>query len=212
MLVDLHAKSSISEGTDLSIDAVLDRAAEEGLDGVAFCETLSTTYCDEVLERASNHEVDVFIGVEIPTDTGLLLGFVPSIDNFYRAEFWRRYTDTMRPSPEAIIDLFEEHDGAVVAARPYDRTASFVMGDHIFELEGLNGVEVLNSRVSRTHNDFAVEAAAYMGASTVGGSDPTDSADAIGSSATYFDGDVSSQSQLVEALHQEEFWAVELSE
>jgi predicted metal-dependent phosphoesterase TrpH len=212
MLVDLHAKSSISEGTDLSIDAVLDRAADEGLDGVAFCETLSTTYCDEVLERASNHEVDVFIGVEIPTDTGILLGFVPSIDNFYRAEFWRRYTDTMRPSPEAIIDLFEEHNGAVVAARPYDRSASFVMGDHIFELEGLHGVEVLNSRVSRTHNDFAVEAAAYMGASTVGGSDPTNSVDVIGSSATYFDGNVTSQSQLVEALHQEDFWAVELSE
>lgn len=212
MLVDLHAKSSISEGTDVSIDAVLDRAADEGLDGVAFCETLSTTYCDEVLERSSEHDVDVFIGVEIPTDTGILLGFTPSIDHFYRAEFWRRYTDSMRPSPEAIIDLFDEQDGAIVAARPYDRTASFVMGDHIFELEGLSGVEVLNSRVSRTHNDFAVEAAAYMGAPTVGGSDPSDSVDAVGESATYFDGDIGTQGQLVEALRQGDFWAVELNE
>lgn len=211
MLVDVHAKSSLSEGVSITVDDVLNRAAEAGLDGVAFCETLSTAYCDRVLEKARHSEVEVFIGVEIPTDTGVLLGFVPDIADFYRAEFWRRYTDEMRPSPESILELFQEHDGAVVASRPYDRSMAFAMGDHIFELDGLDAVEVLNSRVDRTQNDFAVEAATYMGAPTVGGSDPSDSLDAIGPSATYFDGDISSQQQFVNALRDKDFWAVEVS-
>lgn len=210
MLVDLHAKSSLSEDVEISIQGVLDRASRRGFDAVAFCETRSTAYCGEVLDRADDGEIDVFIGVEIPTDTGVLLGFAPEIDGFYLAEQWRRYTDVMLPTPESIIDLFEQAGGAVVAARPYDRGGEFVMGDHIFALDGLDAVEVANSRVSRVHNDFAVEAATYLGLPTVGGSDPEGSDESIGSYGTFFRDEPATQSEFVDALREGSYWAVEV--
>lgn len=210
MLIDLHAKSSLSDDVSVSPDAVLERAADRGLDAVAFCETLSTTYGPEVVERGEAHGLDIFIGVEIPTDTGVLLGFVPELGSFYRGEYWRRYTDMTTPAAEAVLELFHEHEGAAIAARPYDRSTRFVMGDHIFEYERLDAVEVVNPRVSQVHNDFAVEAATYLGAPTVGGSDPQDSLDSVGASATFFAEDVSTQSGFVEALRGGRYWAVEL--
>lgn len=212
MLIDLHAKTSISDEVDVSLRDVLDRAAEEGLDAVAFCETESTAYAERVLEIAEDFDVDAFIGVEIRTDTGLLLGFVPSVDEFYENEEWRRYTDLVLPTPEAVIQLFEDRGGAVVAARPFDRETDFPMGDHIFELENLDAVEVVNSRVEQVHNDFAVEAATYLGKSTVGGSDPADSVEPVGQFGTYVDGDVDTQADLVDALRSGNYWAVELAD
>ena len=212
MLIDLHAKSSLSEGVDLSVNDVLQAAAANEYDAVAFCETLSTTYCHDVVERGRDFDIDVFVGVEIPTDTGILLGFAPELDEFYTAEKWRRYTDFGRPTPEAVLELFDEIGGAVVASRPYDRDTDFVMGDHIFELEGLDAVEVVNSRVDQVHNDFAVEAATYLGLPTVGGSDPGDSADALGNYGTFFNKQFGDQAGFVEALQDEEYWAVELDE
>jgi predicted metal-dependent phosphoesterase TrpH len=210
MLVDIHAKTSLSDEVDLSVDDVLDTAVDRGLDAVAFCETLSTSYCRRVLEKAEDYDLEVFIGVEIPTDTGNLIGFAPEIDDFYTAEKWRRYTDFAHPTPEAVLEMFDRVDGAVVAARPYDRSSSFVMGDHIFDLERLDAVEVVNSRVAQIHNDFAVEAATYLGLPTVGGSDPSDSTDVVGDYGTFFDVDPTSQGGFVDALRNRDYWAVEL--
>ena len=212
MLVDLHAKSSISEGVELSINEVLKAASDNGCDAVAFCETASTAYSRRVVERGKEFDLEVFVGVEIPTDTGILLGFAPELDEFYFAEKWRRYTDFATPTPEAIVELFDDIGGAVIAARPYDRGAGIVMGDHIFRLDGLTAVEVVNSRVDRVHNDFAVEAATYMGLPTVGGSDPSDSGDVIGDYGTFFDAAPANQSEFVELLKDGDYWAVELTE
>lgn len=212
MLLDMHAKSSLSDGVDLSIDDALSAAADAGLDALAFCETQSTAYCEDVLEHAEEFDVDVFIGVEIPTDTGILLGFAPEIDEFYLSERWRRYTDVMLPTPEAVVQLFDEVDGAVIAARPYDREPNFVMGDHIFQLDGLDAVEVVNSRVAQVHNDFAVEAATYLGLPTVGGSDPEGSDDAVGMFGTFFRQTPTTQREFVEALRRDDYWAVEVGD
>ena len=99
MLVDIHAKSSLSDEVDLTIDEVLEASQSNGFDAVAFCETRSTAYAERVLDKGEDYDIEVFIGVEIPTDTGLLLGFAPEVDEFYRAESWRRYTDLMMPTP-----------------------------------------------------------------------------------------------------------------
>ena len=210
MLIDLHAKSSLSENVDLTLDDVFQAASDNGLDGVAMCETLSTSYSERVVEHGADYDLNVFVGVEIPTDTGLLIGFAPEIGEFYTAEEWRRFTDYARPTPEAVLEMFDDIGGAVVASRPYDRSAPFVMGDHIFSLDGLAGVEVVNSRVDQTHNDFAVEAATYLGLPTVGGSDPSDSTDVIGGYGTYFDAEPTTQEEFVDALRAKNFWAVEL--
>ncbi|MFU8802647.1 MAG: PHP-associated domain-containing protein [Bradymonadaceae bacterium] len=213
MLVDVHAKSSYSEGVGFTAKAVIEKAREASLDAIAFCETLSTAHCTELLELAAAYDdIKVFIGVEIPTDHGILLAFVPEIGDFYREEEWRWLTDITTPSAEAVIDLFDSHGGATIAARPYDLEIPFNMGDHIFSLERLNAVEVFNPRVGEIQNNFALEAATSMGLSTVGGSDPKDSLEVVGQFATFFDEEFKTQKHFVDALRDSEYWAVQLGE
>ncbi len=214
MLIDLHAKSDLSDGVSVSARQVLKRAQQEGLDGVAFCETLATARAPEVLELADDEfdDLDVFIGVEIPTDRGILLGFAPEIDQFYLNEEWGWLSHRTTPSADAVIDLFDEQNGIVIAARPYDLEIPFNMGDYIFEFDRLGGVEAFNPRVGRIQNNFALEAATFMGLGTTGGSDPSDDASVVGKYATFFEEDIRSQKQLVTTLRESEFWAVEFGE
>lgn len=211
MLVDVHAKSSLSEGVTLSPEQVIQSARSAGLDAIAFCETRSTAHCQEILQYAAQFDdIKVFIGIEIPTDHGILLGFVPEIDDFYLYEEWRILTDLTTPSPESVIEMFEQKGGVTIAARPYDLEIPFNMGDHIFALTGLKAVEVFNPRVGEIQNNFALEAATSMGLSTVGGSDPTTQPGVIGQFATFFKDPITTQAEFVEALRTSEFWAVQI--
>ncbi|RDV39312.1 hypothetical protein DV096_01680 [Bradymonadaceae bacterium TMQ3] len=214
MLIDLHAKSDISEGVKLSPRQILTKARDAGLDAVAFCETLSTARSADILALARDEfpELNVFIGVEIPTDRGILLGFVPEVDAFYLAEEWRAITYMTTPAAEAVMQLFDKHNGVTIAARPYDLEIPFNMGDHVFTFDRLSAIEVFTPRVGSLQNNFALEAATFMGLGTVGGSDPSDDLDAVGRFATFFDDEIRTQKQLVEALKNAEFWAVQIGD
>ncbi len=214
MLIDLHAKTNLSDGVTLSSRQVLQQARKAGLDGIAVCETLATARCPEILELAKSEfdDLRVFIGVEIPTDRGILLGFTPHIDEFYLNEEWAWLTHRTTPSATAVIDLFDSQNGIVIAARPYDLEIPFNMGDYIFEFDRLGAVEVFNPRVGRIQNNFALEAATFMGVGTTGGSDPSDDASVIGQYATFFEEDISSQRLMVDALRESDYWAVQIGE
>lgn len=213
MLIDLHAKTHFSDDVSLSPRQVLKRADDAGLDAVAICDRLTTTRSREVLELADRdfEDLEVFVGVEIPTDRGILLGFVPHLDEFYFNEEWAWLTHRTTPAAEAVIDLFDSKNGIAIASRPYDLDIPFNMGDYIFEFARLGAVEVFNPRVDRTKNDFALEAATFMDLGTTGGSDPVDGGDAIGRYATFFEDDLTSQRLFVDALRESEYWAVEIS-
>ncbi len=213
MLVDVHAKTSLSEGVTLSVDQVIQSARAAGLDAIAICETRSTARAQEILDIAAKYDdIKVFIGIEIPTDRGILLGFTPEIGDFYLNEEWRILTDMTTPSPESVIEMFEKQNGVTIAARPYDLEIPFNMGDHIFALTGLKAVEVFNPRVGEIQNNFALEAATAMTLGTVGGSDPSNSTDTIGQFATFFKEDVTTQAEFVEALRTSEYWAVQIGD
>lgn len=212
MLIDIHAKSSISPEITLSPGEVARRASEAGLDGLAFCERLSTSRCNEAIEACRQEGIHCFIGVEIPTDKGILLAFAPEVDEFYFAEEWRQLTELTTPPASEIIALFNRIGGAVIASRPYDLEIPHNMGDLIFTLDGIHGVEVFNGRVGRLQSDFALEAASFMNVPTCGGSDANGSHEHVGSFATFFAKDLTSQSEFVEALNNSEFWAVQLGE
>lgn len=209
MLVDLHAKSSLSEGVNIDLDEVFAQANDVGLDALAFCERLSTNQARRTLEAANRAGIPAFIGVEIPTDRGILLAFAPEVDDFYFIEEWRQLTEYATPPAHQVIQLFDERGGAVIASRPYDLSIPYNMGDLIFTLDNLHGVEVYNTRVGQIQCDFALEAAQYMGVPTCGGTDPVN-ADSFGQYATFFDHDVETQRQFVNALRDSAFWAVRI--
>lgn len=212
MLVDIHGKSALSPDVSLSLEDVLMTAKSAGIEAVAFCERLSTNLCEDAIELGRKHDITVFIGVEIPTDRGLILGFVPEIDGFYLGEEWRRLADVTAPPAEAVLDLFDSRGGVCIAARPYDLEIPFNMGDHIFTFDKLSAVEVFSSRVGEVQQNFAMEAASFMELSSVGGSDATDSLADVGKYATFFENDLSTQRDFVEALKNAEYWAVKLED
>lgn len=212
MLIDLHAKSHHSSDVGLTVDEVLDRAVAAKLDGVAFCESLSSARCHEAIQAGSRRNLPVFVGIEIPTDKGLLMGFMPEIGSFYLEEEWRQLTALVTPAAETISAFFDERGGAVIAARPYDLDMPYNMGDRLFGLDRLHGVEVFNSRVGQIQTDFALEAARSAGLPTTGGSDPRDDADAVGALATFFPEEIDSQSALVDALREGACWGAQLGD
>src|SRR5690554_5562064 len=114
MLIDLHAKTSRSKGVSLSAAEVAEKAKAAGLDAVAFCETLSTSHSSESLEACKKAGIQGFVGVEIPTTTGVVIGFVPEVGPFLLSEEWRQLTEVVTPSVEQVVELFESHNGVVV--------------------------------------------------------------------------------------------------
>jgi predicted metal-dependent phosphoesterase TrpH len=212
MLVDLHAKSEFSDDCSLSARAVLERAKQAGLDAVAFVDRLATAHAPVLIEEGKRLDLPVFIGVEIPTDRGVLLCFVPEIGDFYLAEEWRELADMATPAASDVIDLILAHKGAVIAARPYDMDIPFNMGDLLFTLKNLHAVEVFTNRVGEIQHDFALEASSFLGVPTIGGSDSLTQLDVIGRYATFFSHDLATQADLVAALRESEFWAVQIGE
>lgn len=210
MLVDIHAKTERSPGVTASVHDVLKRAKDEGLDAVLIADELATSHCNQVLTEAQKLGIKAFIGVEIPSDKGLLIGVVPELDAFYEAEEWRQLTQVTTPSAESVIDMFQSRGGAVIASRPYDLNIPYNMGDLIFTLQGLSAVEVFNSRTTPIQNDFALEAASFLGLSTAGGTDNMRGTSSVGKNATFFMQDIQSQQEFVEALRESKFWAVQI--
>ena len=209
MLVDLHTKSAATAGVKANVEQVLERAKAVGLDAVAFADTLASAHCQSIIDAAEEAGIKAFIGVEIPSDKGILIGFAPNIDAFYIAEEWRQLTELTTPPAAQVIQLFDELGGAVIAARPYDLSIPYNMGDLIFTLDNIHGVEVFNTRCAQVQCDFAMEAARFMGVPTCGGSDAKDGTDAMGRYATFFPSDIESQQDFVNALRAGEFWAVQ---
>lgn len=210
MLIDLHAKTHFSDGVSVTPRQLLERAQSAGLDGVAVCDTLSTTRCRDIVELADDFDLTVFVGVEIPTDRGILIGLAPRIDDFYFNEEWAWLSHSGQPAAGAVLELFDEIGGVVIASRPFDQELEFKMGDYIFQMDRLDAVEVYTPRVGRTQSNFALEAATFMNVGTTGGSDPGDDSSSIGKYATFFEEEITSQRLLVDAIRESEFWAVEL--
>lgn len=206
MLIDLHAKTSRSKGVTISAEDVAQKAKSAGLDAVAFCETLSSAHCADALLACEKAGIQGFVGVEIPTAQGIVLGFVPEVGPFIISEEWRQLTELVTPTVEQVVELFKQHDGVVIAAKPYDLNIPHAMGDHIFDLQGLRAVQVFASGLKSLQSDFALEAAAFLNLPTVGGSGGSQ----VGDYATLFSEDIASQAEFVAALKDGDYWAVHI--
>ena len=103
-----------------------------------------------------------------------------------------------------------EIDGIVLAAHPYMEDGGPALGDRIFRTRGIGAVEVLCGVDDDLANDLALEAAASMTLPTFGGSDTGPDGQRLGVYATAFADEVTSQEDLVAALRDGSYWAVEL--
>lgn len=207
MLVDIHAHSERTPGVAFSAQAVLKKARQTGLDAVCFTDREATAHAADLIRLGAQEGVEVFVGLELSTDHGVLLGFAPKIDAFYLREQWRSLLSTGTPSAQAVIDLFEQIGGAVLAAYPYDMEIPWASGDRLFALKGLHGLECYVPRLPMMRNAMAIEAAQALNLPMAGGSDVKDRLDVVGQSATLLTTTVSNQQELVDALRNGSYWA-----
>ncbi len=200
MLIDIHVHSEHTEGVEVSARKTLEAARDAGLDGVCFTDRSSTSHAVELIRLGAEIGVEVFIGVELVTDHGVMLGFAPKIGSFYLREKWRALEKSGTASAQQMVALFEQVGGVVVSAYPYDMSIPWAAGDRIFAIKGLAAVEAYVPRLSKLRNGLAVEAALAMGCSTVAGSDFRGDLSTLGHAATVFPVRISSQAEFVEAL------------
>jgi predicted metal-dependent phosphoesterase TrpH len=205
MLIDLHVHSHHSPGGALAPRDVVRRAKEVGLDGVVFTDVNTLDGLDEV--RAAGREEDflALCGVELVTDHGHYLCYLPDPSKVPAPP--QMFGTTPWPVRE-VLQRIRDLGGAVVAAHPYDKSIERPSGDFIFTLDGLSALEGLNARRAGPANDLAVEAADHMNLPCVGGSGAHTALDDVGKAATLFRHPVASEADLVRQLQAGQVYCV----
>ena len=212
MLIDLHVHSWLSRDCLLDPKLVLARAESHGLDGVAFTETNTQDGCDELLDLAKNTKLKIFVGLELATDHGQYLCFLPEpLKAPEPAQLWGSNRDKPWNAEECLAKM-KSLGAAIVAARPYDRDSSHPAGDYVKTLTCLSGIEVYNPRVRPGSNEQAIEAALALKLPGVAGSDARSSLDELGYAATLFKQSVKTQGELVKAILEGQMWPVQMGD
>jgi len=134
--VELHAHSSASyDGRD-SVDMLLERAAEVGLDALAVTDHDEVSGGLEVAERAAEYGLVGIPGVEVSSAAGHVLGL--------------NVTEGIDPGlPFAeTVDRIRERGGIAVVPHPFQEMRSGVLANiEAEELLAADALEVYNSRL-----------------------------------------------------------------
>lgn len=183
----MHIHSKYSPCSRASIHAILDKALDVGLQGVAITDHDTIKGAQKAKKLAESYGVQVFIGSEVTSSDGQILA--------YGIEQEIPLGLTAGETIRVIHDL----NGVAVAAHPF-RETSYSLGNRIFELE-LDGVEVLDA--FRGIDKEAKSAAEIMGVSMIGGSDAHHEED-VGWGVTEFKTQIENDSTLLEAIRNRE--------
>ncbi|MFX1486746.1 MAG: PHP-associated domain-containing protein [Promethearchaeota archaeon] len=151
----MHVHSTYSPCSRASIQAILDKALDIGLQGVAITDHDTIKGAQKARELAEAYGVQVFIGSEVTSSDGQILAY--GIEQEIPPGL----------TADETIRVIHSLNGVAVAAHPF-RETSYSLGNKIFELE-LDGVEVSNPY--RGIDKEAKSAAEIMGVSMIGGSD-----------------------------------------
>jgi len=195
MKIDMHIHTSrYSPCSDIDPFALIPRAAEAGLSGIAIVEHNALWSEEDIrlLKRESGAEdMCVFPGVEIRSRHGDLLIFgVRDLSN-------------IRPGDSArhILEAVHNSGGAVVVAHP----TRYGMGcDQIVLGMDFDGMEVMSSNMCADEQDRALAFSSCSGIKAVEASD-AHTLHSVGDYYTVFDAPITSIEQFVSALKEGRF-------
>ena len=137
MLVDMHLhESTCSSDSKMTLEEIVATARERGLDAVCITDHDSMGL-KETAERYSRETgFPIFVGVEYFSLWGDITAF--GID---------RFPDKRIPAQD-FVDQVNAAGGFCVACHPF-RNNNRGFEDHLWEIQGLHGVEVLNGSTGR---------------------------------------------------------------
>ena len=197
VIIDLHVHTSpASACSSAPVDDLIEEAKRIGLDGICLTDHNYVWPRDAVEDLRQRHGFLVLRGNEITTDQGdmLVFGVERNIQGIITLEELRK----------EVLKV----GGCIIAAHPFRGFLIFGMGRLGLTLEKamerplfkwVDGVEVLNSKVTPEENAFALEVAQGLGLAATGGSDCHE-VPAVGIYATAFSNAILHERDLVEAL------------
>lgn len=188
MIIDFHMhERTFSMDSKMNLKEMVVEAKKKGLDGI--CITDHDEYgLSEYAKKISNEmNFPIFVGVEYLSFEGDIVAFgfgeLPSKKHMSAQDF---------------IDYVNSKGGVCISAHPY-RSNSRGLGDTLFELKGLCGIEVLNGSASDSANKKAYDACKKLNLQMIGASD-CHNLIALGRYATYVPYDCKTVDDLVYAL------------
>ena len=201
-VIDLHAHSfPASSCSSSSVDKLIEEAKRIGLGGICLTDHNHLWTSGQIEELRQKHRFPVFRGSEITTTQGdmLVYGLEKNIEGILTLEELR----------EEVLKA----GGFMIAAHPFRGFLTFSTVNlgltpdvaaqrPLFQL--VDGVEVLNGKVTDKENGFASSVAGLLGLPATGGSD-AHRADDVGRCATRFFVEIQTEADLVQALKGREY-------
>jgi predicted metal-dependent phosphoesterase TrpH len=205
VVIDLHVHTYPASACSVArVDDVVVEAKRIGLDGICLMDHNYVWDRARVDELKRRHDFLILRGNEITTDQGdmLVLGLETPIQGIIKLDELRT--------------MVSEAGGFIIAAHPFRGFLLFGSGqlgltpEKAMErplFKQVDGIEVLNSKVTEKENRFASEVAKGRGLPGTGGSDAHQVSD-IGLYATRFFSKITSERELIDALRGGRYEAV----
>ena len=188
MLVDMHIhESTCSSDSKMTLAEIVATAKERGLDAVCITDHDSMGLKETVEAYSKEIGFPIFVGVEYFSLWGDITAF--GIDHF---------PDHRIPAQE-FVDQVNEAGGFCVACHPF-RNNNRGFEEHLWEIRGLHGVEVLNGSTDMEANRKALAICRARGMQAVGASDAHWTSQ-LGKYATEVPGNPGTLEEFVAALH-----------
>ena len=197
VIIDLHVHTSpASPCSSAPVDDVIQEARRIGLDGICLTDHNHLWPYAAVEDLRQRHGFLVLRGNEITTDQGDMLAFGLEKDI--------RGIITLEELRKEVL----EAEGCIIAAHPFRGFLTFGLGklglspEKAMErplFKWVDGVEVLNSKVTQKENTLASQVAEGLDLTAIGGSDSHEVMD-VGIYATSFSAAIRDERDLIEAL------------
>lgn len=198
MILDFHMhERTFSGDSRINLKEMVHEAKIKGLDGICITDHDRIGLIDYAKRLSIEENFPIFVGVEYLAIEGDILAF--GISEMPKPHMYA----------QDFIDYVNEMGGVTIAAHPY-RSNSRGLGDELYRVRGLTGIEVLNGSTEPRDNIRAWEVCNELGLKPTGASD-CHNLMALGRFATKIDRKVSNIDELVEAIKYGEVAPVMLS-
>lgn len=197
MTIDLHVHTSTgSPCSSAPVDDLIQEAKRIGLSGICLTDHNHVWHPDRVADLRRKHDFLVLRGNEITTDQGdiLVFGLDKDIQGIIKLEDLR---EEVRAAGGMMVVAHPFRGFLVFDAAELGLTPKKAMERRLFKY--VDGVEVMNSKVTKEENDFARKVAGGLGMPGTGGSD-AHGVQEVGIYATHFPGTIRDEKELVQAL------------
>ncbi|MEA4970659.1 MAG: PHP domain-containing protein [Candidatus Pelethousia sp.] len=188
MFVDLHIhEAAFSSDSQMALEEIVANARLKGLDAICITDHDSMGIKERAEEYAHKIGFPIFVGVEYYSLWGDITAW--GIDDLPKE----------RLPAQTFIDYVRNQGGFCVACHPF-RNNNRGLAEHLREVRGLHGVEVLNGSTSAAANARALAYCRELGLAPIGASD-AHWLSQLGKYATWLPERVDNLADFVRALH-----------